>query len=102
MDINRPIADVRNASPDLAGIDRLVWAVAGLAEEATEVLGLMNRLHWKKNRKGKTEEDYIDELGDVLWYLAQVCAIKGLSLEQVWNHNQAKLTERWGTDQKNV
>lgn len=102
MDINQPQRDVQHTEPGLAGFDRLCWAVAGLVEEAGEVIGVHSKLSWKKNRKKLTEEAWADELGDVLWYLAQVALCKGLTLEEIWVKNQEKLTARFGPNQKNI
>lgn len=100
MDINKPQDDVRHTEPGLTGFNRLVWAIAGLVEESSEVLAVLSKLNWKKNRKGLTEAAYADELGDVLWYVAQVACCLGLTLEEVWEQNQKKLEERFGPNQK--
>lgn len=70
----------------------------GLAEEAGEVAGLMKRVlrNLPKDRERATKEHFIEEMGDVLWYLAACCATQGTSLEEIWNHNIAKLKERYG------
>ena len=36
-----------------------------------------------------------DELGDVLWYLAEAATAAGLDLEDIANHNIQKLVKRY-------
>lgn len=70
----------------------LSHAVIGLNEEAGEVAGLLKK-HVYRN-KTRTDEQWIDELGDVLWYLTAVAVIKGFTLEDIWQHNVEKLEAR--------
>lgn len=70
----------------------------GLAEEAGEVAGLMKRVlrNFKKDQERISRENFIDEMGDVLWYLAACCTTHTTTLEEVWEHNKQKLKERYG------
>lgn len=70
----------------------LSHAVIGLNEEAGEVAGLLKK-HVYRN-KTRTNEQWIGELGDVLWYLTAVAVIKGFTLEDIWQHNVGKLEAR--------
>ena len=72
--------------------------ILGLAEEAGEVAGLSKRVFrdFPKDRIRATQENFIDEMGDVLWYLAACCATQGTSLEEIWQHNVEKLKARYG------
>lgn len=75
--------------------DLLCFAVTGLNEEAGEVAGLLCREVYK--RVNMPEEKWVEELGDVLWYLSAAAMAKGLTLEDLWQYNQKKLGERYGT-----
>ena len=70
----------------------------GLSEEAGEVAGLMKRVlrNFPRDRARITQENFIEEMGDVLWYLAACCAAQGTTLEEIWEYNVKKLTERYG------
>lgn len=70
----------------------------GLAEEAGEVAGLMKRVlrDFPKDRIRATKESFIEEMGDVLWYLTACCEVQGTSLEEIWEYNKQKLKERYG------
>ncbi len=70
----------------------------GLVEEAGEVAGLMKRVlrNFPKDQERITKENFIDELGDMLWYLTACCLSHNVSLEEVWEHNIKKLEERYG------
>ena len=70
----------------------------GLAEEAGEVAGLMKRVlrNFPQDQTRITRENFIDEMGDVLWYLAACCIAHDTTLEEVWTHNINKLKERYG------
>ena len=72
--------------------------VAGLTEEAGEVAGLFKRelRDLPKDRERCTHEHYIEELGDVLWYLTGVAYTQGITLQELWDYNMKKLEERYG------
>lgn len=70
----------------------------GLAEEAGEVVGLMKRVlrNFPKDQDRITKENFIDEMGDVLWYLTACCISHETTLEEIWEHNVKKLKARYG------
>lgn len=71
---------------------------AGLTEEAGEVSGLFKRelRNLPKDRVRCTREHYVEELGDVLWYLVGVAYVHGIELQEIWDHNVSKLEDRYG------
>ena len=69
----------------------VIYPALGLASEAGEVLGKIK----KKIRDGvENNEATIDELGDVLWYVAVLADDLGVSLSQVVVRNTDKLIDR--------
>jgi NTP pyrophosphatase (non-canonical NTP hydrolase) len=72
--------------------------ILGLAEEAGEVAGLLKRVFrdLPKDRVRATNSEFIDEMGDVLWYLTACCIVQGTSLDDIWEHNIQKLKARYG------
>lgn len=70
------------------------FAVMGLNEEAGEVAGLACRECWKKIPMPRYK--WLEELGDVLWYLTAATMAKGLTLEELWQYNAVKLEGRYG------
>lgn len=76
--------------------DPIVYPTLGLVNEAGEVAGKIKKLF--RDRGGEiTEADrqaLKDELGDVLWYLTQICTNLGLTLEEVAEANLDKLFSR--------
>lgn len=75
-----------------------ILAYMGLSEEVGEVCGLMKRelRGFPKDVERVTDEHFIEELGDVLWYLALCCYTEGISLDDIWDYNRKKLEERYG------
>ncbi len=74
----------------------VVYPTLGLANEAGEVAGKIKKIFRDKGG-GLSEADQQalkSELGDVLWYLAQMCTELGLSLDEVAESNLSKLTSR--------
>lgn len=73
---------------------RYVYPIVGLASEAGEVLGKYK----KYLRENKTIYHLVDELkkelGDVLWYIAEICTVYGIDLEEVAVGNNEKLRSR--------
>jgi NTP pyrophosphatase (non-canonical NTP hydrolase) len=74
----------------------IVYPTLGLANEAGEVAGKIKKIF--RDRGGViSEADRLalkQELGDVLWYLAQICTELDLSLEEVAETNLTKLFSR--------
>jgi NTP pyrophosphatase (non-canonical NTP hydrolase) len=84
------------ADRPFSDIERMVHF--GLVEEAGEVAGLMKRVlrNFPKDQERATKENFVDEMGDVLWYLAACCVCQNTTLEELWEHNKQKLKERYG------
>ena len=74
----------------------VIYPTLGLVNEAGEVAGKIKKVFRDKQGViGEVEREALkSELGDVLWYLAQVCTELGLSLDEVAEANIAKLFDR--------
>jgi len=74
----------------------VIYPTLGLVNEAGEVAGKIKKVFRDKDGQvnAETRTALESELGDVLWYLAQVCTELGLTLDEVAEHNIAKLYDR--------
>ena len=74
----------------------VIYPTLGLTNEAGEVAGKIKKIFRDKEGViGATEREALKgELGDVLWYLAQVCTELDLSLDEVAGYNIEKLYSR--------
>jgi NTP pyrophosphatase (non-canonical NTP hydrolase) len=74
----------------------VIYPTLGLTNEAGEVAGKIKKIFRDKEGViGAAEREALKgELGDVLWYLAQVCTELDLSFEEVAAHNLEKLFSR--------
>ena len=74
----------------------VIYPTLGLVNEAGEVAGKIKKVFRDKDGQvnAETRAALESELGDVLWYLAQVCTELGLTLDEVAEHNIAKLYDR--------
>ena len=74
----------------------VIYPTLGLVNEAGEVAGKIKKIFRDKQGViGEAEREALKaELGDVLWYLAQVATELGLSLDQIAMHNLEKLRSR--------
>ncbi len=74
----------------------IVYPTLGLANEAGEVAGKVKKLF--RDHDGvisdADREALKGELGDVLWYLTQICTELDLTLEEVAEANLTKLFSR--------
>ena len=74
----------------------LVYPTMGLVNEAGEVAGKVKKIF--RDRDGQISDmdrqALKDELGDVMWYLAQICTELELSLQEVAEANLVKLFSR--------
>lgn len=88
----RPMLDEQSSKNEFPALQS--FAVMGLNEEAGEVAGLACRECWKKIPMPRYK--WLEELGDVLWYLTAATMAKGLTLEELWQYNVEKLEGRYG------
>ncbi len=75
---------------------RLAFYALGISDEAGEVAGKVKKLYRDKNAV-LTEEykkEIIKEIGDVLWYMSQMCTYLGVNLEEVAKNNLEKIKSR--------
>jgi NTP pyrophosphatase (non-canonical NTP hydrolase) len=74
----------------------VIYPALGLVNEAGEVAGKIKKVF--RDKEGQISEETRQalkaELGDVLWYIAQVATELGLSLDEIAEHNIAKLYDR--------
>lgn len=73
-----------------------VYPALGLAEEAGEVSGKFAKAVRDEGGyiSSERKEAIKKELGDVCWFIAELCTLMGFSLEDVMQHNIDKLTDR--------
>lgn len=74
----------------------VIYPTLGLVNEAGEVSGKIKKIFRDKDGViGEAEKEALKaELGDVLWYIAQVCSELNLSLDEVAQANIEKLLDR--------
>jgi NTP pyrophosphatase (non-canonical NTP hydrolase) len=74
----------------------IVYPTLGLANEAGEVAGKVKKIF--RDKQGVISEEDRQalkaELGDVLWYFAQICTELDLSISEVAEANLEKLLSR--------
>ena len=73
---------------------RVYHAIYGLLAEAGEVAGVLQKHERGDYGVGETLHKLHDELGDVLWYLAEICSAHGWSLDDIADANIDKLQSR--------
>lgn len=77
---------------------RVIYPTLGLVNEAGEVAGKIKKVF--RDKEGQISEESREalkaELGDVLWYIAQVATELDLSLDDIAEANIAKLYDRLG------
>lgn len=82
--------------PDPNTIHGLNYTILAMCGEAGEVANRFKKV--LRDDKGRlspwARDDLIEELGDVMWYLARIASELDVSLSHVMNRNLAKLNAR--------
>jgi NTP pyrophosphatase (non-canonical NTP hydrolase) len=96
VDFNAYQSDSRRTWGPVRTDHPIVYPTLGLANEAGEVAGKIKKIF--RDRNGViTDADRVAltaELGDVLWYMAQICTELDITLADVASANLAKLADR--------
>ena len=94
MDMNTyQVKAQRTSSKNISQKDHLLNGLLGLAGEAGECCDLVKKHLFQDHRE--YEEKLLDELGDVLWYIAETAAAIGKDLNTVAVWNLTKLQARY-------
>ena len=72
----------------------LEYLTLGLCSEAGEVAGKIKKLIRDQESKEGDKEDIAKELGDVLWYVANLCSEMEIFMSEVAEMNIQKLKDR--------
>ena len=83
----------RTSNPALSHDDHLMNGLFGLAGETGECCDLAKKGFYQDGRD--IREALQEELGDVLWYVAEVASAMGWTLEEIARHNVEKLKRRY-------
>lgn len=75
------------------GNDEITFAL-GLAGETGEVLDIIKKA--RRDQKPIDRQHLAEELGDVCWYIANLCTAYNLPLEGILAKNVRKLNTRYG------
>lgn len=65
----------------------------GMVCEAGEVGDLLKK--WAFHHHEFDRDEVIKEIGDTMWYMANLCTVFDISMEEVANKNIAKLKKRY-------
>ena len=86
----------RKTYGDIKTDDPIVYPTLGLVNEAGEFAGKIKKIFRDKDGHfaDADKEALKGELGDVLWYLTQICTNLGFTLEEVAEANLDKLFSR--------
>lgn len=83
----------RTAGAGREGERRQIIAALGLAGEAGEFANMIKKL--TAHGHAITAEELADELGDILWYLAEAATASNITLDEVASRNVEKLRKRY-------
>ena len=83
----------RTSRKDISPDSHLMNGLLGLAGETGECCDLAKKCLFQDGRD--ITEDMLDELGDVLWYVAEVASAMGYTLQEIADHNINKLLIRY-------
>ncbi len=79
--------------------DQLMVPFLGLAGEAGSLMTEYKKYLRDGNAHQLFEKGITEELGDILWYVANIATKLGLSLEEIAENNLLKCQARWGWKQ---
>jgi len=83
----------RTTIPTLDDYGHLMNGLLGLAGEAGECCDLAKKHFYQDGRE--IRNDLLDEVGDVMWYIAEIASAMGVTLEDIAQHNVDKLRKRY-------
>jgi len=82
--------------------DNPLYAIACIAGEAGELVNKVKKVYRDQDGEFKPEnvDEFIDEAGDILWYLVFACKMYKIHLHQIASFNIKKLEKRYNLDRQ--
>lgn len=65
----------------------------GIAGEGGEITDIIKKHLYQGHELNQF--DLFEEVGDILWYISNLCNVSGFTMEDVMNYNIAKLKKRF-------
>ena len=93
MTLNEYQVAAERTSGDLTPYQKVQNGCYGMNGEAGECIDILKKHEFQGH--DLNPEKLVDELGDVLWYVAQTASGLGVTLEYVAQHNIDKLKARY-------
>jgi NTP pyrophosphatase (non-canonical NTP hydrolase) len=93
MDANEYQHKALRTAPQIAAIERLTNAALGLCGEAGEFADTLKKARYQGHDLDRLEA--MNELGDVMWYVALACEALDLHMGDVMEGNLTKLAKRY-------
>lgn len=81
--------------PESKGKNPLVGFALGLAGEAGEVVDGIKKREYHGRVEEITIDHLVEELGDVMWYVANIASELNVTLDEVLKRNYNKLLDRY-------
>lgn len=93
MNLNEYQALAQRTSSTRCPSDKIENGILGLCGETGECADLLKKFYYQMHDLDK--EKLAEELGDVLWYVAELSAGLGVKLDEIAERNIAKLQTRY-------
>ena len=77
-------------------VDKGPYSFIGLAGEVGEIMEWYKKTNLRTTPTTLTEEDLLQELGDVLHYVTRIGLAYGWGLKHIMKANKSKLDKRYG------
>lgn len=84
---------MKTLNKDLDEREVLINGVMGLCGESGEVIDIVKK-HISQGHP-LNKEKIVEELGDVLWYIAELATILNVTIEDIMKYNINKLSQRY-------
>lgn len=82
----------RTINPELSDAEKELHALHGLSGEVGEIHSLYQKVY----QGHKMDDDHLmKEIGDLLWFIAELCTAKGFNMGNIANMNIDKLIKRF-------
>ena len=97
------IESLNHLNGEGSNINRLTTAAVGISAEGGEFMEIVKKLVFQGKPYNDANVEHMKiELGDIMWYVAQVCMALDVSIDEILERNVEKLKARYPGGEFNV